>query len=99
MVANAARSNLLIGEGIIMAVAWYDRDLKTVPSAEIETPFGMMMIKPSSPETGYTAYCEIKEPVLIHRVLYILQGTYHLDRQTEEWYGGLYPRRVVDEEP
>lgn len=82
-----------------MTVAWYDRDLKTVPSAEIETPFGLMTIKPSSPETGYTAYCELKEPVLINRVRYILQGTYHLDRQTEEWYGGLYPRRVVDEAP
>lgn len=80
-------------------VAWYERALHPVSIAEVDTPFGVMTIAPSSPEDGYAAYCELKEPVMIHRVLYILQGEFHLDRQTEEWRGGLYPRRVKHCEP
>jgi hypothetical protein len=79
-------------EGVPEMTSWYDKPTTEAPIFEIDTPLGVMTIRPQA--DGYSVYCELKTLITIHRVTYKAQGTYQLDTHAEEWRGGLYPRRA-----
>ncbi len=72
--------------------AWYDRDLKSKPSAEIETPWGKGKIEV---EGDYQLRFDLCELVTIHRIQYEVRAYLHIRLSTEDYELRDISRRVA----
>lgn len=63
-------------------VGWYNREVTPLPTAEFETPLGLMRLECRE---NWFVYGDIETPVVIHRVPYKINVEFRFNRHTEEW--------------